>query len=211
MLSTAEIRWFLKGEIPVQVKDWFIGFLDKPNQAPSRTDHYLALSDEGIGIKIREGLLEHKQRIGGVREEWSDRVGELWSDGVCSGMVEHWQKWSFPIDDNAAVREMLKTYPESWMSIEKRRFLRIMEPDDKDMLRTTSYENVKIAACGWELTRLTVKGSPHKWWSMGFEAFGDALKLKDTLEKVCNLVMKDCPFHFELQNSLSYPEWIKRI
>ena len=203
MLPTVEIRWFIKGEIPDLLLDWFNGLKGDPTIMSQRTDYYLCMPDTGIGIKIREGLIEHKQR--------SDGMGELWSDGVHSGAIEQWEKWSFPLDDTGAMHKMLDTYPESWQGITKKRSIRILDFDEKNRIRNTSYEALKETACGWELTELIIEGSPDKWWTMGFEAFGDIQKLKQTLLKVCDHVLKESPTGFNASNSFAYPEWIKSI
>jgi hypothetical protein len=219
MLSTAEIRWFTPGDIPDQVFDWFIDFIGKPTRAPSRTDHYLLLPDDGIGIKIREVMIEHKQRSGGEVERLRGgegerervRTGKRWSDGVNSGIVERWEKWSFPLDDDEAVAKMLKTYTESWLGITKKRLMRILEFDDNGNIRHTTFEAVKNIACGWELTELEIEGSPDKWWTMGFEAFGEVGDLDEPLIGVCEHVLKESPIKFNVRNSFSYPEWISQF
>jgi hypothetical protein len=211
MLITSEIRWIIKGKIPSRVMDWFKDFEGKPNQAPARTDHYLRLPGDGIGIKIREGLLEHKQRSEGDGERGRIREEEKWTNGHCSGVLQQWEKLSFPIDNSNAIQETLSTYQDSWIGIEKRRSLRILEMGESGKVAITSYEKVTGCACGWELTDLNIEGSTDQWWTMGFEAFGDDTKLMDTLTRVCELVLHECPFEFNTPDSQSYPEWINGI
>ena len=202
MFSTAEIRWFIKGEVPEEILAWFNGFNEFPLSPQTRTDHYLRLPAKDIGIKIREGLIEHKQ---------CDGVGELWTDGIHAGETGYWQKWSFPLDDDASIPEMLKTYPESWTGITKERQMRIIEADEKGKMTTTSYEKVSGTAVGWELTKLKIEGSKDSWWTMGFESFGDEGELKEALIKVCTSILADSPLALSAENCYSYPEFLKDI
>jgi hypothetical protein len=211
MLITTEIRWFIKGMIHAQVLDWLRGFDWDPDEMPPRTDHYLLLPGDGIGIKIREGLLEHKQRSEGDGERGRIREEEKWTNGHCSGVLQQWEKLSFPIDNSNAIQETLSTYQESWIGIEKKRIMRILELDDRGSIVPTTYEEVKGTACGLELTELGIIGSPDKWWTLGFEAFGDTSKLKETLTRVCKQVLSGCTFEFKSPDSLSYPEWISQL
>lgn len=203
MIETAEIRWFIKGEMPKEVFAWFDGYDDFPASTQTRTDHYLRLPGTMIGIKIREGLIEHKQK--------GDGVGEFWGDGVCSGNMEQWQKWSFPLNDDTAIAEMLSTYPESWLEITNERSLRILILDKEGYVKSTSYEEVSGTAVGWELTKITIEGVGKSWWTIGFESFGRDNELKETLIRVCNTILTDCPLALVEENCYSYPELFKRV
>ena len=58
-ITSAEIRWFIKGQIPSSVFDWFNGLNENYVNQPERTDYYLVLkSDDALGIKLREGKVE---------------------------------------------------------------------------------------------------------------------------------------------------------
>ena len=203
LLETAEIRWFLPGEIPEKMRAWFNGFDDFPPSSQTRTDHYLHLPGNAIGIKIREGLIEHKQGV--------DGVGEKWRSGTHSGKVEHWQKWSFPLDDYFAIAEMLNTYTGSWLSIIKERQMRILSLDPTNRVLSTSYEEVSGTAVGWELTKLKIEGSNDSRWTMGFESFGNDNKLTETLIKICNTILADCPLKLTEEDCYSYPELMCRV
>ena len=55
MLHSAEIRWFVPGQIPQAVLDWFgAGHALKPEE--KRIDEYLMFPDcDTVGVKLRQG------------------------------------------------------------------------------------------------------------------------------------------------------------
>ena len=78
-LSTTEVRWFRRGSIPQSVRQWFSTLGRQPEFQPPRLDYYLRLLDgDALGIKIREGKVEVKQRhfrrkgtpFGGITIGW---------------------------------------------------------------------------------------------------------------------------------------------
>lgn len=88
---TAEARWFFRGAVPAPVRAWFDA-LGEPVETEARTDHYLAPSGDGLGVKVREGRLEAKRRDGAGGRL---RVGRAASD------VASWSKWSFALAEGA--------------------------------------------------------------------------------------------------------------
>ncbi|MFN2285080.1 MAG: hypothetical protein ACK2UQ_11710, partial [Anaerolineae bacterium] len=63
MFPTVETRWFYPGIIPSDVLAWYHYGERAPEAQPTRIDYYLRLSDHGdLGIKLREGRIEIKQR-----------------------------------------------------------------------------------------------------------------------------------------------------
>lgn len=57
MFSTVEVRWFLKGVIPLEAWEWFTEQECNLEKQPSRTDYYYIKINCGdlLGIKLREG------------------------------------------------------------------------------------------------------------------------------------------------------------
>jgi hypothetical protein len=204
MFATTEIRWFLRGDIPAEVLQWFHGRDAKCLDQPARTDHYLALPGNALGIKLREGMLEHKQKGGGDEKPWESRA--------CSGTVGHWQKWSFIVEDQQAFREMLETCPLCWKGVVKKRSLHLLKADASGELKFIDYEEAGNDACGWELAEVQVAGSPQKWWTTGFEAFGEKGGQEKTLAVTLDdLITEGLGKYLHDKNSLSYPEWIKSL
>lgn len=105
-MRSIELRWFCERELP----DAVLRDFDDHGQLEVREDLYLWGTGEAIGVKLRGGQLETKQR---------ERVGELTIDvaGVAiHGVVEHWQKMiEPPRAPNAS---------ERWVAVGKRRALR---------------------------------------------------------------------------------------
>ena len=90
-LRTTEVRWFLAGPLPPAADAWFAR-LGPRIEGETRTDHYLAPTDDALGLKLREGALEPKRR---------DAVGGPLTAGRAHAAVETWTKWSFPLAADA--------------------------------------------------------------------------------------------------------------
>lgn len=106
-ISTLEVRWFLPGPVPPEAETWFAS-LGPEGTPESRTDRYLIPTEsDDLGLKIREGRVEAKQRVGslGIRAM------------AAGGRVEAWRKWSLgPADD----------IPEAgWVDVAKTRRQRV--------------------------------------------------------------------------------------
>lgn len=63
MYPTAEVRWFHRGKVPLDVMAWFLRLHGEPEEPGHRVDYYLRLSDaDALGIKLRDGRIEIKTR-----------------------------------------------------------------------------------------------------------------------------------------------------
>jgi hypothetical protein len=83
-LNTTELRWFLPGPLPEEVRRWFTGV---HGVVEERRDTYLLVGRPDRGVKYRGGeTLELK-----VRQRVNPRI-EL-GDGL-GGPPEEWRKWS---------------------------------------------------------------------------------------------------------------------
>ena len=84
VVDTTELRWFVPGPLPPDVRGWFTGSTGVPEE---RWDTYLLDGRVDIGVKRRfRETLELK-----VRQSLDGRV-EL-GDGL-GGLLEVWRKWS---------------------------------------------------------------------------------------------------------------------
>ena len=91
MYKSKEIRWFFDEENE-QLYGWFNDQGLDFNYIPPRIDYYHIPSlKANLGIKLREGRIEVKQRFGGPQP------GQLSS--CCKGFYEEWIKWSFEIEE----------------------------------------------------------------------------------------------------------------
>ena len=200
MFPTAEVRWFYRGAVPQQILAWFQRGGQKPVAVSSRVDHYLRLADgDLLGIKLREGRIEIKQRHGSAGAvRLHDRV---------AGQVQHWRKWSFPLDEAGSELPGLLVPPSSWIGVEKARRLRTYRVGGDDTIVAVSAREYPERGCGWELTGVRVRGEA--WWSLGFEAFGEQATLRQRLLLVAEHVLcADEPPELEVQDSFSYPRWL---
>ncbi len=102
---TAEARWFFRGPAPDAARAWFDALGD-PVEPESRTDRYLAPTDDGLGVKLREGRAEAKRREGAA--------GRL-AVGRAEAAIEAWAKWSFPLAGGVAMPG------EGWVEVVKTR------------------------------------------------------------------------------------------
>jgi hypothetical protein len=169
-------------------------------EQPLRVDRYLRLTEgDALGIKLREGRIEIKQRhrqYGTVR--FRERV---------AGWVEGWRKWSFWLD-RAQARPMSPTGPaESWIAVEKERRLRGYRVTAGGEVTALPAGQYAVGGCHVELTRVGVAGE--EWWSLGLETFGDGPAAKENLLNLAVqiLVGDDLPI-LEARDSYGYPEWL---
>jgi hypothetical protein len=80
-----EVRWFVRGPLAPEAQAWFAALGPLPPEE-ARTDRYLIPTEGGaLGLKVREGAVEVKQRTGSV-----SRVGLAAGQ---EGRVEAWRKW----------------------------------------------------------------------------------------------------------------------
>jgi hypothetical protein len=166
-------------------------------------DYYLRLAGgDSLGIKLREGRIEIKQRHGptGV-VRLHDRV---------AGQVEHWRKWTFPLDEASSELSGLLLPPSSWIGVEKARRLRTYRVAGDDTIVAISARGYPERGCSWELTRLRVRGEA--WWTLGFEAFGEQASLRERLLLVADQVLgAQEPPALEAGDSFSYPRWLSLL
>jgi hypothetical protein len=201
MFPSAEVRWFYKGQVPGQVWAWFAEGEHLPSEQVPRVDYYLHIEEtDSLGLKLREGRVEIKQRhcqYGVVRVR--ERV---------AGMMEHWRKWSLPLAEAGADWATILKPAPSWIGVEKGRWLRKYQMVADGRVAAIPADEVLGQGCGVELTRLRVAGDA--WWSLGFEAFGDESSLREDLVYVMDhfFARGSVPLSFEARNSYGYPRWL---
>ena len=203
-MPTAEVRWFFGGSIPAAIARWFCrgSLLDK---AAPREDHYLLFpAPLGLNVKLREGRLEVKSRVGepGLRTFATDITGN----------VELWEK---RIGGDAAVAEFEKlrsNAPHLWIAVGKERTLRTFSLEGDSMQEVSAGKVFLADGCNIELTKITVEGAV--CWSFGFEAYGEPSRVEAHLQKVAGHILADRhrpSYPFPAANSRSYPEWLERF
>ncbi len=202
MFPTTEVRWFLPGVVPARVWQWFDGPTQRPTAQPSRTDYYLRIADgDGLGIKLREGRIEVKQR---QSQQGSVRFGER-----AVGRVEQWRKWSFPLTETEHITAVLGDGLSSWVGVYKERKVRTFQVTDDEVV-DVSGTMFLAQGCAWEVAQVRLGKTAESWWSVGFEAFGPEAERMGLLRIVIMycLDVEDAPL-LALENSCSYPKWLQ--
>ena len=203
MYPTLEVRWFVSGQIPEPIHQWFHNGTIAPTPVAEREDWYLCLPGTvNLGIKQREGKLEIKKRTSdcGVCS-LSDRV---------SGQVEQWVKWSFGLD--AEQSDIGKAaFQGEWIAVQKSRQQKRYEVTPSGTVQAIDSSDSSISTgCNLELAQLLVFDQP--WFSVGFEAFGEMDALEKTLDRVLHKVLADPEFPtVEAEQSMSYPRWLTML
>jgi len=202
MFPTVEVRWFFKGEPPPAWVDWFYRQEQAPYVEPGRVDFYLRLvNDDSLGIKLREGRIEVKQRY---RQYGPHRFASN-----VAGEVEHWRKWSFPL---AGVGEIFKRIaaPESgWLAVQKKRQQQKYQLVEEQVMALPP-ESVVEQGCDLELAQ--VKARQQQWWSVGVEAHGNEATLRQQLMRVTqHLFTPTAPLALTIEDSYSYPQWLRLL
>jgi hypothetical protein len=203
MFPTVEVRWFSTGKIPDEVADWFQRPTGVPGDQQTRVDHYLRFEEgEAVGIKLREGRIEVKQRY--------RRLGLVHLHERAAGQVDHWRKWGFEVAGGDADPGLLLTPASSWIGIEKERRLRRYRIGRDGRITAVPVLEMCTHGCDLELTRLAAEGAD--WWTIGLEAFGEESILRDHLLLAAEFVFgtEGSPV-LEADDSASYPEWLMKL
>ena len=194
-VRSLEVRWIFPGRLEAAVAGWFGRF---PAGTESREDTYLLDPYlHGLSVKIRGGgALEVKAYRGSP--------GILKVAGHACGLMEAWQKWSFPLSplsqdggDPAGWRPVRKRRRVSWFSSASGLFV-------ADAARLGPKPDCEV-----ELTEVHARGQD--WWTLGFEATGSADLLRSELEAAAALVFAQAlPDGVEpgLDESRSYAGWL---
>jgi len=197
---TLEARWFCLGTIPEQVREWFARSEPAPIHEPSRVDHYLRLQrGHGLGIKLRQGSIEIKQRL--------HQYGNISFHRHVTGVIEHWRKWSLPLAaDGEGVAEMLVP-KSSWIAVRKDRMLRAYRCDAGGQIIATQGEYAD-QGCHLELT--SVQARNRVWWTLAFEAYGVESSLRDSLASTMQYILKyeGTPYRLDARDSFGYARWL---
>ncbi len=200
MYATAEVRWFYRGPIPAQVGTWFERGAGSVEREPPRTDRYLWLPDsDRLNIKLREGRIEIKRRVGEAKETaFCEQM---------TGMVEEWRKWSFELVRRDAPRSPATSPSSDWIAVRKERRLRTYQVKDGQTVVSQARREPPAQGCELELTQVHI--SDQTWWTLAFEAFGDESTLRDTLLLVAGHVLSAGePTPLSARDSHGYAAWL---
>jgi hypothetical protein len=215
MYLTLEVRWFYPGPLPSPLLDWLHTHGSLPAAQPLRVDHYLRLPEQcTLGIKLREGNVEVKARLGNSRqvEMPSQATGEL----------AFWRKWSFPlalgadagtspaVASGASLPEQLLVPASAWLAVEKARRLQRYRLSGAQEPVAVLLGAPAAQGCEFELSQVRAVGQ--EWWSACFEAIGSESGLERALRATAAKVLgAGWPLPLDAEHSLSYPAWLARF
>jgi len=199
MVATAEVRWFFRGALPAAVRAWFEARGSRMAYQVPRRDRYLALPGDGLSIKLREGRVEIKLR---------PQQGEyLRLHPQVTGVLEHWQKWSFALADPAAAPPGISATDSSWLAIDKQRGVARYRVAGNELPVAVAADVYPVQGCEVEMVELTAGRQP--WWSLCFEAFGPGRALPEALAATARQFLGGAePPHLEAGDSCGYPRWL---
>lgn len=203
MLATTELRWFFAGTVPQSVADWFTAHVCTDPPQPPRVDYYLRLDDDdSLGIKLRQGRIEIKQRAA------SGELVQLGERAV--GQVEAWRKWGFALADADAHLAGLADDAAHWLGVWKQRRWCLFDVGENGRITPAPMGTILERGCACELTEVRLTHAALPWWSLGFEAFGAAGDQRERLLQVAQqfLQLPHAP-GLPAENSYSYPYWLR--
>ena len=200
MLRTVEVRWFFTGDIPISVQDWFTAAAPSAAGEAPRDDYYLNIEDQnGLGIKIREGRLEVKER--------------QFSLGICRfhkaiiGRMDSWAKWG--INLKISISKPANQVADIWVPVTKERQMNSYILTEGNWRSRGGKLGIKEEGCEIELSKINI--SSRIWWTFAFEAPGIPDQGRKLLLSASEqFFAKHDPPPFFLEDSYSYPRWIGR-
>lgn len=200
MLTTAELRWFCRGEIPDAIAQWFASDSLGVHLAPSeeREDVYLYIpASDFVGIKLRQARLEIKWR--------NAELGVL-QVGQVVGKAEKWRKWL--CEDHTKESFLASEVTgKAWVSVKKKRTQQKYQVTSQQSVVAIPIEQSGDRICSVELTQLELYHQA--WWSLAFEASGKAEF--ETLKLVAEFISQsNADLKLQLEDSYAYPHWLDR-
>ncbi len=152
VVDTTELRWFVPGPLPAEIRKWFIG---STGVVEVRRDSYLVDDRVDIGIK-RRGQTTLELKVRQAVESWADL-----GDGL-AGPLEWWRKWT-PAED-------LVEIPTSgrWIDVDKSIIKRRFSSNGTEVAFTTDPE----ADPGCDVEVASVSAAGIEAWTLAFAAFG---------------------------------------
>ncbi|MGA8855351.1 MAG: hypothetical protein WB492_14350 [Christiangramia sp.] len=198
MFKSKEIRWFSNTE-DQGISKWFEenGYIFE-NSEP-RTDYYLPLKDqEDLGIKLREGNIEIKQRMS--RSEKEKLVKRV------KGYFEHYIKWSFTsTEEDILIQEINEEEKYKWLAVRKERIGYKLKENQNGSIIRIKMDEYPDYGCQVEYTRLKIKDE--LWYTLALEWFGDK-ELQFDLSILNQMLDQN---QLKAKNSMGYAEFLNRF
>lgn len=191
MNKTKEIRWFFP-EANRMIRDWFDQL--KCDTVSERTDFYLNLAKNDIGVKLRDDLIEVKHLCGTRAKGCLSK--NAW------GYFECWTKWSFKAGaEDSLVQEIVKGKTLEWTPVKKVRRAVQLVRNDKTW-EAYPLSDVMENACQIEYTQITIE--EFKYFTFGLEWLGSGC-CEITPAYFSKILGKT---KMALNDSMGYPEFL---
>lgn len=163
MFKSKEIRWF--SDSPEKaILDWFASQGQTFDNTAPRTDYYLPLDKEDVTVKLREGNIEIKHRIGERMKGGLTTLAE--------GYLENWIKWSFNADKaDKLSQQITQANQYDWVETIKTRIGVKITADSNGDLQILPIKSFVDYGCQIEYTLLQINGKTI--YTFALEWFGD--------------------------------------
>ena len=219
MFHSAEIRWFLEGDVPNEIREWFSAAGMAVEEKP-RVDEYLVLPGcTTTGVKFRQYPDDDKASFE-IKARTSEPVDVSFDDTV-RGDLDTWVTWSCRPTAGALLRDSIDTGDETWVFVEKRRSLRKFSTEGPDPVEVDPSTIRPGDGCQFELTAVKAMtgdrdqvdwSAAEQWWSLSFEAFGKPDRLREYVQSVSGFVLtRPVLSSLAAAESCSYPAWLLGI
>ncbi len=194
MFKSREIRWFKVTE-DQQITKWFEQHGETFQGTKPRTDFYLPLDKKDVSLKLREGKIEIKHRVGKLDE------GQL--TPTTKGIFENWIKWSFNADEaDKLTKDIIHNKKYDWVEITKTRIGVKVAEDPTGILEIHPIKAFIDNGCQIEYTLLEMHGKT--FYSFALEWFGNQeLSLP---QNFINEILGST--QFTIEDSMGYGEFI---
>ena len=214
MFHSAEIRWFMEGNVPEGIRDWFTANGLAVDETP-RVDEYLVLTGSTMaGVKFRQYPGDDRASFE-IKTRTSDPV-TVDAGGVARGIVDTWVKWSCRPTDPASFRASITAGEDAWVHVEKRRCVRKYSMDRGAPVEVDPRTERPNEGCQFELTSIGA-GAPDwnaakRWWSLSFEAFGGSGDLRGYVTLTAELALAGSSLNgLTVERAFSYPAWLTAL
>lgn len=208
ILASLELRWFDRGPLPVQVREWFDTLPRPKGTTPlpeRRTDVYLPTPGaRNLSVKLSRGSLETKLQL--------DASDARSASGKIHGVSERWIKWSWKYDDAAhtgVYRAFAAEQRGDWIELEKargQRKFRVVNGAPEPIIANARVE------LGYAIEVVDGLYRGARWWSVGVDAFApDDARIHGMLGDAVRLMESSFPLTLARENSMSYPTWVERL
>lgn len=169
MYRTKEIRWFFQ-EKKELLAHWFQHLNCTSKRL--RTDFYLDINNEDIGIKLREGKIEVKHRVG--TRGYGGLNDNIW------GCFDEFIKWSFNVQEQDSVFSRITDFKHcNWIPVQKELMLVQLTEENGAIKPVSITEHLPF---GCQVEYATVKVYGEVWYTFALEWFGEeSLKVDGTI------------------------------